>query len=120
MNKARSGKGATGVAERRWRQWKEPEARAVLADWARSGLSAAAFAKSRGLSVQRVWYWSKRLGARPSEQAATVSFVPVSLSTPPSAGMLEIERFGVVIRMREDLDARRVAQLVAALAEAVC
>ena len=54
MNKARGGKDVAPETGRRWRQWKEPEARAVLADWARSGLSAAAFAKSRGFSEKRM------------------------------------------------------------------
>ena len=91
----------------------------MLADWARSGQSASAFAKSRGLSEKRMRYWSKRLGARGAEPAA-LSFVPVPLTATTAMGMLELERSGVILRVREDLDVKHVARLVAVLAEAEC
>jgi hypothetical protein len=47
-----------------------------------------------------------------------VSFVPVALEEVRRAGHIEIERNGVVLRVREDLDVEHVARLVAALATA--
>ena len=57
-----------------WRQWREDEAREELATFARSGMNAAAFARSRGFSPRRLEYWTKRL----RQGASGVAFVPVS------------------------------------------
>lgn len=51
--------------ERRWKQWKEPETRAALASWRRSGLSAAAFCTRESYSETRLRYWSERVGEAP-------------------------------------------------------
>jgi hypothetical protein len=48
----------------------------------------------------------------------TVSFVPVPLGTSQRACYIEIERGGVVLRVREDLDVEQVARLVTALGAA--
>lgn len=45
-----------------------------------------------------------------------MTFVPVSLGQARPAGHIEIERNGVVLRVREDLDVAHVARLFAALA----
>jgi hypothetical protein len=45
-----------------------------------------------------------------------VSFVPIALGEMRRAAQIEIERGGVVLRVREDLDVSHVARLVAALA----
>lgn len=103
---------------RRWKQWKEPEARAALASWRRSGLSAAAFCTREGYSEARLRYWSERLGEAPRARSSSVSFVPIALGEIGRANQLEIERAGVVLRVREDLDVAHVARLVAALAAA--
>lgn len=50
---------------RRWRQWDETTARAVLAEFDASGLTMTAFARERGLCVQRVRRWRDRLEASP-------------------------------------------------------
>ncbi len=47
-----------------------------------------------------------------------MSFVPVAWQNGAGAGKIEIERQGVVLRVREDLDVEHVARLVAALAYA--
>jgi hypothetical protein len=44
-----------------------------------------------------------------------VSFVPITLGDVRGGRQLEIERGGVVLRVREDADAGLVARLVAAL-----
>jgi hypothetical protein len=100
----------------RWKQWKEPEARAALAAWRRSGLSVAAFCAREGYSDTRLRYWVDRLEQPSPTSVPPVSFVPITLSDVRGARQLEIERGGVVLRVREDADASLVARLVAALA----
>ena len=101
----------------RWRQWRAEEAREVLGQWRRSGKSAAAFARQRGLSVRRLSYWSKRLSSSPE---STVEFVPVNLGElkAPEAAMIEIEHGGVTVRVRESADAELVARLCSAVLRA--
>jgi hypothetical protein len=101
-----------------WKQWKEPEARRALCAWRLSGLSVAAFCAREGYSETRLRYWSVRLGEQQAEQSTMVSFVPVALGDARRTGHIEIERSGVVLRVREDLDVEYVARLVAALAAA--
>ena len=98
---------------RGWHQWSEAQARAMLSAFARSGLSAAAFAKSRGVSAQRLRYWTRHLA-----EEARVEFLPVSLPVPipPHAAVIEIAVGDVVVRVREGLDVEHVARLVVALA----
>jgi hypothetical protein len=43
-------------------QWTEIEARSVLGAWKKSGLGLEAFARSRGLVPQRLYWWRKKLG----------------------------------------------------------
>jgi len=112
---------ATGRTEARrgWQQWSEGEARGALRAHARSGLSAEDFAEREGYSTQRLRYWQKRLSV-----VDAVSFVPVELpvaakATPtsmPTRTPIEISCDGVVIRVREDLDAEHLARIVVALA----
>ena len=101
---------------RSWRQWKEPQAREALAAFGRSGLSVEAFCRREGYSPARIRYWRERLGPEPKREP--VSFVPVHLGE-PGRRQIEIERGGVVVRVREDLPVERVAQLVSALAGAM-
>jgi len=102
---------------KRWRQWRAEEAGEVLRQWRRSGKSAAAFARDRGLSVRRLAYWSKRLSL-PQEPA--VEFLPVRLSESKSQGasVIEIEHGGVTVRVREGLDVELVERLCAAVVRA--
>lgn len=113
VKKRKRGQQSTG---RKWTQWKEPEAREVLAAWARSGLSASAFCAREGYSDSRLRYWSERLGMRPAARTPTVSFVPLALPESAAVRHIELERDGVVVRVREDLDVAHVARLAAALA----
>lgn len=106
----------------RQNRWREDEARRVLGEWKRSGLSAESFARVRGVSPTRLSYWSKRLSNANANANAgdEVKFVPVSLRAssdmPEARGKIEIIRDGVTVRVREDLDAEHVARLVSALA----
>lgn len=114
MNKVKKS-GEAQSSGRRWKQWKEPEARSALASWRRSGLSAGAFCVREGYSETRLRYWSERLGEG-RRSRSSVSFVPVTLGDIRRAPQIEIEHAGVVLRVREDLDVAQLARLVAALA----
>jgi transposase-like protein len=101
------------VDGRRWRQWTEEEARTALEELSRSGASPSEFARSKGVSVNRLVYWRKRLG-----QARPPAFVAVTLprDASPPRPPLEILVGGVVVRVPDEVDAERVAGLVHALA----
>lgn len=102
-----------GRTKERGSRWNADEAREVLAQWRRSGKSASAFARERGLSAMRLSYWAKQLGNEP------VKFVPVALGAASSAdAVIEIVHGGVTLRVRESLDTERVGQLCAALMRA--
>lgn len=102
--------------KRRWKQWTEREARTALDDWKSSGASAQTFARQLGVSPQRLAYWRQRFAG-----GASVAFVPV-LTAQPSDARIEVERAGVVVRLRESIDPVVLAGIVAALArvEASC
>jgi len=96
-----------------WQQWSEAKARRMLAAFARSGASASAFAKSRGITTRRIQYWTKRLA-----DEAPVTFVPVPIPAPTKGGRdasIEIAAGDVVVRLREGTDVEYVAQLVVAI-----
>ena len=97
-----------------WRQWTEAQAREALGAFRRSGLTASAFARQRGVSVHRLQYWRKRLEAPPS-----ITFLPVPLPNEAAARAtrgLEIVIGEAVLRVPEGSDVEHVARLVAALA----
>jgi len=56
-------------------QWTEREARDALAELQDRGESVAAFAQRRGMSVQRVYYWRRRL-----RETAAPAFVAMPLT----------------------------------------
>jgi transposase-like protein len=88
------------------RRWDEGEAREALAEQKRSGESVTEFAKRRGFSAQRIYYWKKRIA-----EAAVPTFVAVPV-TAARAGQIEIVADGITIRVREDLAPERLAQIV--------
>lgn len=105
--------------KRRWRQWSEQEARKAVAELAASGESAAAFSRRTGVSLGRLTYWRKRLDGSSLALGETTDFVAVNLSGATTSRSLEIVAAGVVVRVREDLDAGQVAHLVEAIGRRV-
>jgi hypothetical protein len=101
------------LARRGWRQWTEAQAREALDAFRRSGLTASAFARQRGVSIHRLQYWRKRLDTSPP-----LTFVRVALPKPvaTAAQSLEIVTGEAVLRVPEGSDVEHVARLVAALA----
>jgi transposase len=49
-------------------RWSAEQARAMLAEAGRSGLSDRAFARGRGIDAQRLRWWRARLGASGSDE----------------------------------------------------
>lgn len=47
--------------EPRWRRWSEEDARRMLAALRKSRTPVSVFAKKRGITTQRVFWWKKRL-----------------------------------------------------------
>jgi transposase-like protein len=95
---------------RRWRQWTERDARAALAELARSGEGIGRFARRKGVSEQRLYYWRKRIA-----ETGAPSFVAVPVTAARRAE-LEIVGDGITLRVREDLDIGRVADLIEVVA----
>jgi transposase-like protein len=91
-------------------RWREREAREALAELSRSGKSIAEFARRRGISAQRIYYWKKRIA-----EAVAPAFVAVPVT---SGGLeqVEITAGGVTIRVREDLAPERLTAIVEIMA----
>lgn len=105
----------TASSGRRWTQWTESEARAVVAEWNASEDTASAFAAARGVSRARLSYWIKRLGGH-DEGNAAVAFVPVEIGTSARTRReIQIDCDGVCLRIAEDVDVEHLARIVRAL-----
>jgi transposase-like protein len=60
--------------------WTDEEARTVLDEWRRGGETIAAFARRRGLTASRLYWWRKRLPVdAPRAAASPLSLVPASI-----------------------------------------
>jgi hypothetical protein len=58
--------------------WTETEARGVLGALAKSGQSVVDFARERGITPQRIYWWQKKLHGKRSEgRAKAMSLLPV-------------------------------------------
>jgi hypothetical protein len=64
--------------ELRAKRWNARIARKALDEFATSGMSLAAFARSRGVNFQRLFWWRKRLGQTKSTKVVT--FIPAAIS----------------------------------------
>ena len=110
------------VAARRMERWRK-----LLERWRASGLSQAEFCRRRGIPVSKFAWWKRRLSvegaarpvrrARPGrEAAADCSFVPVQVVAALHVGDLELTLGGGrVLRFGADVDAGKLAAIVAAL-----
>jgi len=105
-----------GKKDGRANRWTAGYARAVVERWRASGQSAVAFAAQHGINASRLSYWSKQIEQPQGEAAATFIAVPVEAANASRA--VEIVVGGLIVRVREGVDARYVAQLVNALRSA--
>jgi transposase len=107
---------------RRWsggRYWTESEGRSAIAELSGSGKSLAQFARDKGVSPQRLFYWRKRL------RETAPAFVAVELRRPSSSAFgggacIEVVTGSVVVRVREELDVEHLARIVGALSGRRC
>jgi hypothetical protein len=110
----------------------------LVADWRRSGQSAAEFGGRRGISQWALYSWAKHLAhgpncrpphqgpVRSSRRAEEASFIPVRLVSDEPAGVptrtegaVEIQlRGGDVIRVVGEVGAERLRAVVKAVREA--
>ena len=98
------------------RQWKEDEARRVLGAWAKSGQSAAVFARRLGVTPQRLSWWRKRVGA---VEKADETWVPVTVRWPEhrasAAAVLVTGSGRIEVEVLDATSAAWIASVVRAL-----
>jgi hypothetical protein len=100
-------------------KWTEPEARAALEQWRRSGQTEHAFARQRGFSPQRLRYWRSRLPAATAQRNSTAPEAFVAVAMPVAArgtSKIEIHVGELLVCVREELDVEHLARIVGALA----
>jgi hypothetical protein len=103
------------------------EKAALLAEWARSGLSAQAFERQRELTKCSLWRWTREaersaVAAVPAKQSA-ISFAPVHVTKVQATAVMEPERViaevlvgrDVRVRVLGGADMDQVSRLVRAL-----
>jgi transposase-like protein len=100
------------------RRWSEAEARQVLATWETSGKSIGAFARTKGVTPQRLYWWRERLGKKVEERAVP-RFVPLVVKAPAvrlesSAALVVTTPAGARVEVRE-VNATTAAWVVALL-----
>lgn len=96
------------------RRWTEKEARAALSALAASRLSIRAFAAREGLDHQRLYCWQRKLAVPVAREAAPPpTFVELRPSVPERVEI--VLRCGIVLRVRETIDASALRHLVETL-----
>ena len=85
-------------------RWTAAEARQVLADLARSGLSVSRFASEHELGVERLYRWQRRLKGSRRSVASAPRFAEVTIRpAPPASLAIEIALpGGVSVRIAGD------------------
>jgi transposase-like protein len=86
------------VSATRARRWSEAEARRILAELGRSGLSVARFASERGLGAERLRRWRRRLKAGAGKKAEAPRFTEVTLRPATGAPIEVVLPDGCVVR----------------------
>jgi len=80
-------------------RWSATQARRVLEELARSGLSTPRFAARRGLGVERLYRWQRRLRRPVALPAQRPRFTEVVVTPSPASWPLEVRlRDGVTLR----------------------
>ncbi len=73
---------------KRWHRWTEAEAKEELKAFAESGKTLAAYARDRGITTQRLFWWRKRLALKAVPQGRAVEstrptkLIPAVVKTP--------------------------------------
>ena len=123
----------TGAGRRR--TWSDEDKARIVAEIVASGESVSAVARRHGLSPQQLFGWRRELQASQTglSHAEELQFVPAVLDVAPSsplvrrqrkmprrpvepgAGMIEVEIYGVTVRVGRDADAKTVTAVLRAL-----
>lgn len=82
----------------RARQWTAVEASKVLDALERSGLPASRFAARRGLGLERLYRWKRRLGRRAKPTLKAPAFTEVGLRASSGAAIELVLPGGMVVR----------------------
>ena len=100
--------------------WNATKASEVMGDWRRSGGSLAQYARVKGVSLKRLYWWKTRLASVPAPLAvATPAFVPVVVrATPRLAPSVIVVALGDAMRVEVHELSSASAAWVAMLARA--
>lgn len=71
-------------------RWTKEDARAALDAWEASGKSLAAYAREKGLTVQRLHWWKRRLGSADASAETTAGFIPAIIRAPGVVATLRV------------------------------
>jgi transposase-like protein len=74
----------------RSRRWTTTEAQAVLGELESSGLPVTRFAARRGLGVERLYAWRRRLRQQAKVPVPSPGFTEVGLTAPPALAPIEV------------------------------
>jgi len=101
-------------------QWSEVEARGVLEAWRRSGLPLERFARQRGLTPQRLYWWRNKFAAidKRSALSATPALLPIRVSPEASRRgepVTVLLRTGHMLKVSHGFDEDAFARVVALL-----
>jgi hypothetical protein len=97
-------------------QWSEVEARGVLTALAKSGLSVEKFARERGITPQRIYWWKKKLPARAAGKSVSLLPVKVTQDTARRGEPVTVLlRTGHMVKVGRDFDEVAFARVVAVL-----
>ena len=96
-------------------QWTEVEARGVLESLRRSGLPLERFAKQRGFTPQRLYWWKKKFAQ--AGESAGPKLLPVRVKHEAKRGepVTVLLRTGHVLKVAHDFDEHAFARVVALL-----
>jgi hypothetical protein len=101
-----------------YEQWTEDEARSALEAWKRSGSGIVQFARSRGMSPQRLYRWRRKLDFDAAESLAP-ALLPIRVaeerSVPAREPVTVLLRSGHVIKVARDFDESVFRRVVALL-----
>lgn len=80
-------------------RWTAEQARVVLEQLDRSGLSVRRFAVTHGLGVERVYRWKRRLRSSAHAAAATPRFTELTLRPNGPGGTIDIDLGSISLRI---------------------
>ena len=101
-------------------QWSEVEARGVLGAWRKSGMSIKRFAKERGLTPQRLYWWKRKLGISTKSDAAAVAapmLLPVHVGAEARRGepVTVLLRTGHLLKVSRGFDEEAFVRVISLL-----